>query len=258
MIFLTRFHVSHVRHYRLVHLIYLIFVLLIIPLNSAAQPTITLNSAADAPLTTDGRDGFLDQVARNIFNKIGYKLTIEKLPAERALRSANSGLIDGEIIRVGGMEKHYPNLIRVPEKIMSLGFFVFSKKQIDLRNGWSALAEKNVAFINGWKIAEKNTPNTAAVTRVKDSQQLFSLLEKDRADFVIYEHWGGNYIINQSQLTNVSMVQPALATNDMYIYLHKRHKAIVPKLSQALTDMKKDGSYEKLAEKHLLPIRRTE
>ena len=243
-----------VDNYRLIYQISLIFSLLLFPSVILAQPTIVLNTAADEPLSTKSHNGFLDEITIHIFNKIGYSVVINKLPAERALRSANRGLIDGEIARVGGMDKIYSNLVRVPEKIMNWDFFVFSKKPINIQDGWVALANKNVSIITGWKVLEINTPKTAVITKVKNSRKLFTLLEKDRTDFVIYEHWGGNYLVNQSQPNNISMRKPALITRDMFIYLHKKHSALVPRLSQALVNMKKDGDYDRLAKKHLLPI----
>jgi polar amino acid transport system substrate-binding protein len=245
----SKFQPPRVDTYPLIYQISLIFSLFLIPSLTLAQPTITLNTAADEPLSTKSHKGFLDEIAVNIFNKIGYSVLINKLPAERALRSANRGLIDGEIARVAGLDKVYPNLIRIPEKIMNWGFFVFSKKPINLQQSWNALKNKNVAFITGWKILEINTPKSATITRVKNSQQLFTLLKNDRTDYVIYERWGGNFIVNHSQPNNIIMIYPPLATRDMFIYLHKKHSALVPRLSQALVDMKKDGSYDRLAKK---------
>ena len=134
---------------------------------------------------------------------------------------------------------------------MDWEFSVFSKKQINLQYGWDNLKDKNIAFITGWKILENNVPKTATITKTKNSQQLFTLLKKDRADFIIYELWGGKYLINKLQLDNVDMRPPALAKKEMFIYLHKKHTALVPRLTQALIEMKKDGSYQGLVKKHL-------
>ena len=255
--FLSRIYASPcIDKNRLIYQATLILSLFVLPSTIFAQPTFVINTAGEVPLSTESHNGFLDEIAKNIFNKIGYTLVIEKLPAERALSSVNDGTIDGELIRVGGMEKIYPNLIPLSEKIMTTEFFVFSKKPINVQQGWNALASKDVAYINGWKIMEKNVPKTAFVTKVNNSKQLFFLLEKDRTDFVLFEHWGGNFIINQTRQRDVNMIQPPLATKDMYLYVHKKHRALVPKLSKALADMKKDGSYERLADKHLLPIQK--
>lgn len=225
------------------------------PLSDNSRPIIILNSAADAPFTTESRDGFLDELAKKMFNKIGYKLIIEVLPPERALKSANSGLIDGEIIRVAGIDKVYPNLIPVSDNMMTMEFVAFAKKPIDIKSGWSALQKKEVAFITGWKIYEKRVPKTAYITNTNNTRELFILLKKERIDIVLHTQWGGAYMINKLQIKNTILLQPTLATKKMFMYLHNKHKLLVPKLTAVLTAMKNNGSYQKLVTKHLVPFR---
>ncbi len=129
-----------------------------------AQPTLVLNAVGQPPLNTETHDGFMDEVSREAMKRIGYKLVIDIQPAERALRSANKGYIDGEISRIKGLNNTYNNLIRVPENIMVWEFVVFSNIPVNLQQGWDSLANKNVAFINGWKILENSVPKTASIT----------------------------------------------------------------------------------------------
>lgn len=219
---------------------------------SNAQSTLVINAVGQPPLNTITHDGFMDEVAREAMKRIGYQLIIDHLPAERGLRNANNGLIDGEMSRVKDIDNIYHNLIRVPEKIMNWDFCVFSMKPINLQTGWNGLANKNVAFINGWKVLEKNVPKSAAITKTRNSQQLFTLLKRNRVDFIIYERWGGNSVLKELKLDEVSIQRPFLGSREMFIYLHKKHKALVPELSRALAEMKKDGSYDRLIKKHLI------
>jgi polar amino acid transport system substrate-binding protein len=41
-------------------------------------------------------------------------------------------------------------------------------------------------------------------------------------------------------------LSPALKDVDMYLYLHKKHEALVPRLAKALRDMKADGTYNRI------------
>jgi len=219
-----------------------------------AQPSLELNTTGQPPLNTQTHDGFMDEVTREALQRIGYKLVINRLPAERGLHSTNDGLIDGEMSRVEGIDQLYTNLIRVPEKIMDWEFYIFSEKTISLQKGWSSLENKSIAFITGWKILEKNVPESATVTKTRNSHQLFTLLKNNRVDYIIYERWGGNRVLNELELKKVKLQKPFLASREMYIYLHNKHKAIVPLLTQALENMKSDGSYERLVQKHLSPL----
>ncbi len=221
---------------------------------NAQPPTLVINAVGQPPLNTKTHDGFMDEVAREALKRIGYQLEVEQLPAERGLRNANNGLIDGEMGRIKGLDNIYHDLIRVPEKIMNWEFCIFSEKPIDLQKGWASLEEKNVAFINGWKILEKNVPKSATITKTRNSQQLFSLLKRNRTDFIIYERWGGNAVVKELQLDEIKLQRPFLASREMFIYLHKKHKALVPRLASALVEMKKDGSYDRLIKRHLITL----
>lgn len=236
------------------------FLVLIICIGAAkpvlASPTILLNVTGQPPLNTDARNGFMDEVAIEAFTRIGYSLKTTRLPAERGLKSANTGLVDGEMSRIKGLDKKYNNLVRVPEKIMDWEFVAFSHIPLKMTQGWESLSGKSVAYINGWKILENNIPRTAEVRKTKNAEKLFSLLAKKRTDYAIYELWGGRYLLNKLSLSQINVSQPAFAVKEMFIYLHKKHKSLVPALSAALEDMKKDGSYTKLVNKHLLPLKK--
>ncbi len=222
---------------------------------ASAAKEITLNTAGGPPLNTPELTGFMDIVAKEAFQHIGYTLKTIQLPAERGLKNANAGIEDGEIGRIKGMEKLYPNLVRVPEKIMDWEFVAFSEKNIHLNNGWASLLPFSVSFINGWKILEKNVPKTVEVTKVRTKQQLFLMLSKKRADVILYERWGGLLYTRQHNLSHIKIQTPPLATREMFIYLHKKHISIVPKLAASLKKMKQDGRYRSIFNRILMPLK---
>lgn len=219
-----------------------------------ANPVILLNITGQPPLNTKSQKGFMDEVATEAFARIGYTLQTIRLPAERGLKSANHGLVDGEMGRVKGLDKTYQNLVRVPEKIMDWEFVAFSHNPISMAQGWNSLSGKSVAYINGWKILEKNIPANAEVRKTVNAEKLFKLLARKRTDYAIYELWGGRYLLKKSSINSVKLCQPPLEVKEMFIYLHKKNKTLVPKLSAALLNMKKDGRYQKLVDKHLIPL----
>lgn len=219
-----------------------------------AQPIISINTTGNPPLNTPEKTGFMDIISREAFKRIGYTLETVKLPAERGLRNTNAGIEDGEMSRIKGMEKLYPNLIRVPEKIMDWNFVVFSQKPINLEKGWSSLSDKNLTYINGWKILEKNVPSSASVTRARSAKQMFVLFDNKRIDYIIYELWGGLLLSKSMNLKTLKLQHPPLATREMFIYLHKKHKKLVPQLAEALKQMKQDGQYDEIMNKILRPL----
>jgi len=229
--------------------------LFLLPSVQAAQPVLTLNDANDPPFSTPARDGFLDIVVGEAFRRAGVTLKLVKLPPERGLINANEGIEDGELSRIGGLEKHYPNLVRVPEKTYDLEFVVFTLKKKLSRVSWTALEPLSVGHIKGWKIFEQNLTPKTSVTLADTPAQLFELLKRERIDAALYGGWMGQVLIRQMDIKGARANKPPLATREMFIYLHKRHADLAPRLAAELRAMKRDGSYQKAYDKTLGPYR---
>ena len=214
--------------------------------NSAADSSgvLTLNTTTKPPLSTPDQQGFLDKVATNAMSRIGLKLKIMSLPAERALIDANAGVLDGELARIPGIEKTYRNLLFVPENLMDVEFTIFSIKYHDIKPGWEAFNNSSVAFLNGWKILERNVPKTAEITKVNSPAQLFNLLKLNRVDYIIYEKWGGLALAKSMKIENVNALSPPLAVRQLHMYLHSKHAAHIGPLTEALKQLKADGTYQ--------------
>ena len=66
----------------------------------------------------------------------------------------------------------------------------------------------------------------------------------------------GSGLAQTGKLSLVTGALPPLARVEMFIYLNKKHAALVPKAAQALVEMKTDGSYQKLYDAYLKPLNR--
>jgi polar amino acid transport system substrate-binding protein len=189
----------------------------------------------------------LFDLSKEAFRRIGVDFKLVSLPSERSLHSANQGEVDGEGLRVPGLSSQYPNLVQVPERYIGISFVAFAKDaSIRLDQGWASLKPHRVAFINGWKMFETNAAVAKAVTKVDKPEQMFLMLDVDRIDLALYTRADGIALVRSMGLSSVAPLTPALKDVDMYLYLHKRHEALVPKLAQALREMKADGSYNRI------------
>ena len=227
-----------------------LFTLVVSTLFSLAQATdvsaetLVLNNVGASPLTNDQGTGFLDVIGKEASRRNGIKLSLIKLPAERGLSNANAGIDDGDFLRVSGMEKLYPNLVQVPEKLVDMTFVAFANDPAVRVDGWGSLRNYYVGFIKGWKILEKNTPNGTQVILARDAEQLFTMLEKRRVDVILYSRLMGLEIIRRRKLAGVMDSSPPLTVRGMFIYLNKRHQALASKISSALAAIKAEGLYD--------------
>ena len=220
----------------------------------AQTAKLSLTTGALPPLTAaPGHPGFINELARAAFKRVGVDVEVAAVPTERSLINVNSGLDDGDIFRVAGMEQEYPNLVRIPEKTLDNDFVVYTKRvDIQIRD-WADLQPYSVAYATGWKPYERNVKGVKELTKTSSIHELFPLLEKGRADLVLMDRWQGQWIVHQHGY-KVHLLEPPLARFEMFMYLNKKYAALVPKVAQALADMKKDGTYQNLYDTYLKPF----
>jgi len=231
---------------------FLLFFLAAAP--ALAQETLFLNTTNGPPYHTEEKTGFLDAVLLEVQKRTGIVFKIVTMPSERALINANAGIDDGVTNRIAGMEKFYPNLIPAPESVYNWKFVVFAKGVEFPITGWKSLKPYTVGFVIGWKIFEHNVTEAAQITKVKNVTQMFNLLVNDRAEVALYDRWQGLSHIRRNKITGVTMLRPPLADKDMFMYLHKKHRRLIPKITTSLRALKADGTYQRLVDKFLTPL----
>jgi polar amino acid transport system substrate-binding protein len=212
-----------------------------------ATDKIVLTSGVLAPYTTPDRKGFLDQLVQALFREVGREaeMLIYPTATERGMLNANEGLDDGLAMRVAGLEKQYPNLIRVPEPVAINEFVAISTRHRFATTNWDSLQPYAVSYILGWKVFEQNVPRGRELTLVRDAEQLFTLLARDRTDVVLYERWQG-LAQTRAMGLKVQVMEPPLVRTPMYLYLHRKHAALVPQVAQALVKLKQNGTYARI------------
>lgn len=231
----------------------LFFVLLAGSMSSYAVD-IVMNSAHHPPLANDEGNGFHDLVAHEAYRRLELSIEIHRLPSARSGINVDRGVDDGNGPRIDGYRKFFPNLVMVPEKVIDFDFVGFTRDPNINPKSWSDLANLNVGLVTGWKILEKNITASQSMTKVRDTEQLFKLLKRDRIDIAIIERWTGLYAAKQAGIADLHVVEPPFANKPMYFHLHKKHADLAVKLAEAIREMKQDGTYDRLLEETLLPL----
>lgn len=217
------------------------------------SPALTTAHAADRPvLTLSTNNTPLDRKALQALSeeagrRAGIDVKFVSLPSERSLVAANQGEVDGEGLRVAGLDESYVNLVRVPERYISISFVAFAKDtSISVAQGWDSLKPYRVAHIHGWKMFESNAGTARTVNKVDKAEQLFQMLDHGRIDLALYTLADGVALSRKLGLQGVVALSPTLKDVDMFLYLHRKHAALVPKVAAALREMKADGSHQRI------------
>lgn len=213
---------------------------------AAAGQVLDINTNDVFPRSSPEGKGFEDRILAEAFRRLGMGYRIVRLPSERALISANEGIVDGDYVRIAGLEASYPNLVMVPAPISRMEFTAFSldpKLPID---GWQDLSGLSVAHITGWKIAEERTKGFPRVTSVRDEAALFALLRAGKVQAVIYERIEGErYFRATGGAAGIRAGKP-LEIRDMFLYLNIRHAALAPRLAEKIREMRAEGLVDRI------------
>lgn len=181
-----------------------------------------------------------EQVIKEAYGRIGIQVRCEPHPAERALSLAGSGEADGEVSRVPGIEKSYPDLIMIPVAITQTEVSVFTKTVIFQVHGWESLRPYTIGIQGGAKFAREGTAGMK-IEAVTTDEQLFKKLDDQRIDIVVTTYINGMETIRKLSLKDIKSLSPPLATLKLYHYLHKKHSDLVQKITQTLKQMESEG-----------------
>ncbi len=216
-----------------------------------SKEKIILNTAFGPPISSPKGDGFFDLLMNEAFGQHGFTVTVDRPPAERALINANAGIVDGDGPRIAHLDSSgpYSDLMRVPEKIIDVEFAVFTNGKKPKINQWDDLKDYNVGIIRGWKILEREIVQSRSLVKIKTADLLFRMLINGRVDVVVADRLSGLAIAKKLNMKKLVQLEPLLAIRPMYLYLHRKHSHLVPKITKTLSRLRADGTYARLFQK---------
>jgi polar amino acid transport system substrate-binding protein len=224
-------------------LVLILFVFLLFSSASSAQTILTFTTGDDQ---SHGRAQAMNAVLTECFNRIGIKLNIISMPSKRSLINANNGIEDGNFLRTDTLSYAFPNLIIVPERLSVNRVVAFSKNENIEINGWESLFQYHVVYVNGWKNCERELKNHKSITTVKNEYLLFTLLEKNRAEVGIFELETGTEALQKLGYTDIKAIGSPIVSNDLFLYVHKKHAGLISEIVNTLRLMKQDGTYQEI------------
>lgn len=232
---------------KMMFLIGIMTVLTVLDSNVLGQEPFRINTSSKG-VSLD----IIKDVNEEIFRRLGHPLVVRELPSERSLILVNEGIDDADGMRIEGLEKHYPNLIRISEPYMINEFLAFSKdKDLEL-NGWDSLKPFRICYVRGWKVVELNIAHIEFSKKpyvVASAEQMFKMLDSNRTELAIFAYHDGMRVLKATKLEGIYPILPALEVKRMGMYVNKKHVLLIPKIEATLKEMKKDGTYSLLMDR---------
>ncbi len=221
---------------------------------SQAQPKTALQALTLSGIENSISNILTGHIITEAYRRIGVKVTIQYLPAARALAMSTMGRTDGEISRIFNIGERHKNLVRVPVPYLYLKVKVFSIKPNVKIDSITDLAKYKNGVVNGIIFSDKLTENYQRLKLASPYQLINMLVSRpNELDLVILSEITGRILIAQSfPEAGIIMASNSLQNIPSYHYLHESKKAWLPLIQKSLNDMIESGEILKMKEAFIL------
>jgi ABC-type amino acid transport substrate-binding protein len=178
------------------------------------------------------------------YKKINKNISFLTLPNKRGLRMANTGDIDGEMLRIEGLELEHPNLIRIPVPICAVESVLIANERVtaskfeDFRKYRFGIT---IGFVDQENLVSKYQLNA---TKVIKNSILIDMLTRDRVDVIFLTKLDAAHMIDKSKKIKLKVLKGFNRKMFLYHYLHKKHRDLLPLITQALEELRDDGKIQ--------------
>lgn len=204
--------------------------------------------------------GIFTEIMQEIFQRIGVKLKCELYPWVRAQKRVKSGLADGMVTIYTRERKRFT---QATDPILVVHERVFASsenpkiKELMALTEISQFAPYRVVDYNGAGWAIEHYKNLPHVIWAPKSANAFLMLANGRADIYVMSEFAGIYGIQEQikkrpqyarKLKKIVMSNHILSTITYRLLIRNGsdYVSLIPKINQALREMKRDGTYDKI------------
>lgn len=186
---------------------------------------------------------FIVHVLTDAYESVGARAVVKIYPAARSIEMANEGVTDAESLRGPGLDRDFPNLIRVPEPVLTLEYHAYTLGKPLAGEGWDAVRGKRLCVNLGEKLIDERTRNMPREL-AHGTEAALKMLKAGRCDVVV-AHQFAWLAMERSDLGTFCSSSFALETFPLYHYINRRHADLVSGLTAALHDMREDGRLDR-------------
>jgi len=179
------------------------------------------------------------KVLEEAYRRLGISVRAEILPAERAVQTAGAGVTSGEVARLEGLEISYPDLVRIPEQLITMRVMAVTTGLIFKIDGWDSLRPYVLCYTHGIKVFEQGTAGMSRLPATNGEHTL-KLLRQGHCDMAIldFRSW---LIIDRMNAGPLRELEPLVTTIPLFHYLNRSYAKLVPMVTEELRKMREEG-----------------
>lgn len=225
-----------------------VLVLLTIPFAALGEQPKSANTILLEGPSTSPEALYVQAVLQKIYAKLGYKIEYEKVPLALSFVDANSGRLDGLRARIGNVESDFPNLLKVPFPILTFNMVMIADRRIcgacDINSLSPVVVTRGFRAFEEFRVRQQTPLDVIYATRPK---QAFEMLIEGRGQGAVMS---STNVPPEYHTLGQYWIKNTLASLPDYHYVHKKNKALIPKLVASLTAMQNSGELARLQKKY--------
>ena len=188
-------------------------------------------------------------VLREAYAQLDLAIQFNPLPPARAFKLANAGEADGEMARIAGIERLYPNLVRVPVVINRINLVAY-RMRMDARepaSQWLVSPHRRLGCQQGGVAIDMLSKKMGFVCEpIIHSDAALEMLMMGRIDALVLPEPLAMRILAENPDWQAQLERIVLNQIDLYHYLHKSRQDLLEPITSVLTEMQNQGRIEEL------------
>ncbi len=208
---------------------------------------------AQQKLVLSSQEGYLAKICKVIVSEALTTIDIDveyaNFPGKLASHMANISDTDGEVCRIKKINLGLKNLIRIEPSLTTLEANVLTiDKKIEVKlNGWEQLKPYHIGIHAGHFYSANGTKDFSNVSATAKDVNLIRQLINGLIDFAVMVKPDAMYAIEKLRSTNVVgvrdviILKPAISKQPVYLYLNKKNKYLIPRITKAIKNIVETG-----------------
>ena len=238
-------------------LVFIICTVLSAEANLAAEQKINLSATEWPPYY--GKDlknnGFITEIIRAVFRRVGYEVAVDFLPWKRALHDTKAGKYDGLFTVWYRKEREQWFVFSRALPPNEVVLFKRKDKNISFKN-YQSLKPYRIGVVRGYATPPGFDEAKLKTSEVNSDELNLRKLHKDRIDLALTDKITGMHIIKKKMpeaADALEWMQPSLHIEIQHLVISKKAKNYQKKLqdfNRGLEQLEQDGTLKAILEAH--------
>ncbi|MGR9107726.1 MAG: substrate-binding periplasmic protein [Gammaproteobacteria bacterium] len=216
------------------------WVVVVLLLQTLVNPMLCARELTLASLENSADAAIGETILKDAYLKLGIEIRIAYYPAERVIRLAATGQVDGEAQHIEDGGEHHPTLIPINTAIHYLEAAVFGRSLDFKPSGWESLRPYRIGMIRSIRFVDSRTREMNSHW-VNSYSSLFKMLENGRLDLAVAPRTDGLRYLWHSEMGAVRELHPPVACFPLFHTLHEKNRDLVEPIAEILAEMERHG-----------------